>query len=84
LAGTLSGGVTLNGTLLHIAQAELPFGGVGQSGQGGYHGRAGFERFSHARSVYKAGAIRPFEWLRPPYGRFARTVIKVLIKHRAL
>lgn len=84
LASTLSGGVTLNGTLLHIAQAELPFGGVGQSGQGGYHGRAGFERFSHARSVYKAGAIRPFEWLRPPYGRFARTVIEVLIKHRAL
>lgn len=84
LDNTLSGGVTLNGTLLHIAQEELPFGGVGPSGQGGYHGRAGFERLSHARSVYQPGFCRPFEWLRPPYGRFARTVIELLIKRGAL
>ena len=55
LDGTISGGATLNGTLLHIAQERLPFGGVGPSGIGAYHGEEGFRRFSHARSVFRVG-----------------------------
>ncbi|HLL29973.1 MAG TPA: coniferyl aldehyde dehydrogenase, partial [Allosphingosinicella sp.] len=52
LDGAISGGVTLNGTLLHVAQENLPFGGVGASGIGAYHGHEGFKRFSHARAVH--------------------------------
>lgn len=76
LAGTTSGGVTLNGTLLHIAQEELPFGGVGESGMGAYHGETGFRRFSHAKSVFKTGPVNFFELLRPPYGRLANLAVR--------
>ncbi|WP_206454915.1 coniferyl aldehyde dehydrogenase [Aurantimonas marina] len=72
LDGTMSGGVTLNGTLLHVAQESLPFGGVGMSGMGAYHGFDGFRRLSHARSVYKVGAFNVFERLGPPWGKRAR------------
>lgn len=72
LAAAPSGGVTLNGTLLHIAQHSLPFGGIGPSGIGAYHGEAGFLRFSHARGVHQVGPINPFETLGPPWGRLAR------------
>ncbi|TVP77502.1 coniferyl aldehyde dehydrogenase, partial [Thioalkalivibrio sp.] len=60
LDGAISGGVTLNGTLLHVAQDNLPFGGVGESGIGAYHGRDGFRRLSHARAVYKPGRLNAF------------------------
>src|SRR6185295_20308423 len=59
LRRTTSGGVTLNGTLLHIAQDDLPFGGIGMSGFGAYHGRHGFRRFSHARGVYEVRGFNP-------------------------
>ena len=72
LDGAISGGVTLNGTLLHIAQDNLPFGGVGPSGMGAYHGHEGFRRLSHARSVYTVGAVNVFERLGPPWGPLAR------------
>ena len=78
LDGAISGGVTLNGTLLHIAQESLPFGGVGPSGMGAYHGREGFRRFSHARSVYKVGPFNAFERLGPPWGKMAKTVGRML------
>ena len=78
LDGAISGGVTLNGTLLHIAQESLPFGGVGPSGMGAYHGREGFRRFSHARSVYKVGPFNAFERLGPPWGAMAKTVGRML------
>lgn len=77
---TLSGGVTLNGTLLHIAQESLPFGGVGASGIGAYHGQEGFKRFSHARGVHKVGAWNAFEKLGPPWGNLARKVAKAMLK----
>jgi coniferyl-aldehyde dehydrogenase len=77
---TLSGGVTLNGTLLHIAQESLPFGGVGPSGIGAYHGREGFKRFSHARAVHKVGFINIFERVGPPWGKTARKVAKMMLK----
>ncbi|MEP7068035.1 MAG: coniferyl aldehyde dehydrogenase [Usitatibacter sp.] len=73
LAQTLSGGVTVNETLLHIAQEELPFGGVGPSGMGEYHGRAGFETFSKRKSVFRQSRLNALGLLRPPYGpRFER------------
>lgn len=75
-----SGGVTINGTLLHIAQHALPFGGIGASGIGAYHGRDGFRRFSHARAVHKIGAFSAFEHLGPPWGRLAAATVAMLKK----
>ena len=80
LDGTLSGGVTLNGTLLHVAQESLPFGGVGPSGIGAYHGQEGFKRFSHARGVFKVGPINVFEKLGPPWGKAADFVARMLTR----
>ncbi|MBU6258024.1 MAG: coniferyl aldehyde dehydrogenase [Burkholderiales bacterium] len=67
---TLSGGVAINDVLMHAALHDAPFGGVGASGMGHYHGHEGFLEFSHARSVYQAGAHDPRrEWgMLPPYG----------------
>jgi coniferyl-aldehyde dehydrogenase len=66
---TLSGGVAINDVLMHAALHDAPFGGVGSSGMGHYHGREGFLEFSHARSVYSAGSHDPRrEWgMLPPY-----------------
>ncbi len=80
LDGAISGGVTLNGTLLHVAQEHLPFGGVGPSGIGAYHGQEGFKRFSHARGVHKVGFINVFEKLGPPWGKMARKMGRMLSK----
>lgn len=76
---TVSGGATVNGTLLHIAQESLPFGGVGPSGIGAYHGVEGFKRFSHARGVFKAGRFIAFEKLGPPWGNLARRMAKAML-----
>jgi aldehyde dehydrogenase (NAD+) len=73
---TRSGGVTVNHTLLHVAVPELPFGGVGASGFGAYHGRAGFERFSHQRSVLTKN-IRPDPpVMYPPYKRWKDVILR--------
>ena len=77
---TQSGGVTVNGTLLHIAQEGLPFGGVGASGMGFYHGRAGFDRFPHARAVFKTGFFNAANWLAPPYGKRAKRLLRFLMR----
>jgi coniferyl-aldehyde dehydrogenase len=77
---TQSGGVTVNGTLLHIAQEGLPFGGVGASGMGAYHGRAGFDRFTHARAVFRTGFFNAASWLAPPYGKRAKRLLKFLMR----
>lgn len=82
LDGTISGGATLNGTLLHIAQERLPFGGIGPSGIGAYHGEEGFRRFSHARSVFRVGRINVTELLGPPWGKAAATIANLLSKRR--
>jgi coniferyl-aldehyde dehydrogenase len=82
LGGAISGGVTLNGTLLHVVQEQLPFGGVGASGIGAYHGREGFKRFSHARAVHKIGFINVFERLGPPWGKMAAALGRRLAKRR--
>lgn len=70
LARTVSGGVSINDVLFHFAQEALPFGGVGPSGMGAYHGHDGFREFSHRKSVFHQVAkdIGPLRALRPPYG----------------
>jgi coniferyl-aldehyde dehydrogenase len=73
-----SGGVTVNGTIVHIAQESLPFGGVGASGIGAYHGRDGFRRLSHARAVFRPRGVNLFERLGPPYGRLAELTVRLL------
>ena len=82
LQGATSGGVMLNGTLLHAAQDELPFGGIGPSGMGAYHGRDGFIRFSHARAVYAVGAINGLELMGPPWGKLAGLATRFLLRRR--
>jgi len=77
---TQSGGVTVNGTLLHIAQEGLPFGGVGASGWGAYHGKAGFDRFTHQRAVFKTGFFNAATLLSPPYGATARRLLRFLMR----
>jgi len=79
LGRTISGGVTLNGTILHVAQNDLPFGGVGPSGMGAYHGFDGFKRFSHARAIHKVGFMNGFERLAPPYGKLQKMAVDFLL-----
>ena len=77
---TQSGGVTVNGTLLHIAQEGLPFGGVGASGWGAYHGKQGFDQFTHQRAVFKTGFFNSATLLAPPYGKRAKSLLKFLMR----
>lgn len=75
-----SGGACLNDCLVHFAQENLPFGGVGPSGMGAYHGVTGFETFSHARSVFDASALSPArQFMKPPFGKMVETSLEVLI-----
>ncbi|MGD0491434.1 MAG: coniferyl aldehyde dehydrogenase [Steroidobacteraceae bacterium] len=82
LAHTASGGVTINDIAVHFLADELPFGGVGESGMGAYHGEHGFERFSHARAVFRQSRIdvAGLVGLRPPYGPRAARVLRLLIR----
>ena len=68
---TISGGVTINDVLFHNAMEDLPFGGVGPSGMGNYHGQDGFKTFSHARAVYRQSGldIAKLSGFKPPYGK---------------
>jgi coniferyl-aldehyde dehydrogenase len=75
LANTLSGGVTVNDTLMHIAHEGLPFGGVGESGWGAYHGETGFLRFTHTKAVLLQSRLAMGHLFYPPYGaRFQRVM----------
>ena len=67
LAGSTSGGACVNGTLLHISNPNLPFGGVGESGMGAYHGKFGFDTFSHRRSVHQRSTRIDPSMMYPPY-----------------
>jgi coniferyl-aldehyde dehydrogenase len=69
LAHTHAGGVTVNDTILHIAQDELPFGGIGASGMGHYHGQAGFATFSKPKGVFTQSRLNAMPLLAPPYRR---------------
>jgi len=74
-----AGGVTINHTMLHLQVPGLPFGGVGTSGTGNYHGRWGFETFSHAKAVLRQGTRLDLPLLYPPYvGRRRRVLERML------
>jgi aldehyde dehydrogenase (NAD+) len=79
LEQTSSGGVTINHTLLHVAIPSLPFGGVGASGLGAYHGRASFETFSHRKSVLKKPTWFDPWFFYPPYNDSKRKWMRRLI-----
>ncbi len=74
--GTSSGGVCVNGTIMHISTPHLPFGGVGESGMGAYHGRFGFDTFSHQRSVYTRSTRLDPPILYPPYTANKEKVVR--------
>ncbi|MBC3422664.1 coniferyl aldehyde dehydrogenase [Pseudomonas sp. RW3S2] len=81
LQHTHSGGVCLNDTLLHVAQDDLPFGGIGPSGMGHYHGREGFQTFSKAKAVLAKQRINAARLIYPPYGKaLQRLVYKLFIR----
>jgi coniferyl-aldehyde dehydrogenase len=81
LTHTTSGGVTVNDVIMHVAQEDLPFGGVGPSGMGAYHGHDGFKRFSHAKSIFTQSKIdlASLAGLRPPYGEKIEKLLKTQI-----
>jgi acyl-CoA reductase-like NAD-dependent aldehyde dehydrogenase len=80
LKRTISGGVSINDTLLQIAVEDLPFGGVGPSGMGHYHGQAGFDTFSKLKPVFRRRGFALGTNLRPPYGRLHDLVMRFLIR----
>jgi coniferyl-aldehyde dehydrogenase len=77
---TVAGGVTVNDTMLHIALADLPFGGVGPSGMGAYHGEKGFQTFSTQKSVFYQARWSGLWLFKPPYKGFADRLVKFLTR----
>jgi coniferyl-aldehyde dehydrogenase len=80
LERTTSGNVTVNDTLLHFAQDDLPFGGVGDSGMGAYHGKEGFLTLSHAKGVFDQARWNAGRLVRPPYGRITDALLRYLVR----
>ena len=77
--GTSSGGVCLNHTLFHITPPTLPFGGVGASGRGSYHGKAGFDEFSHMKPVLSKPTKPEISMMYPPYTKLKAKLLKKLV-----
>lgn len=81
LENTTSGGVTINDVVFHVGQDNAPFGGVGPSGTGSYHGIEGFKNFSHTKTIYTQSSFDGlFGLFRPPFGAKAKNAIKSQIK----
>jgi coniferyl-aldehyde dehydrogenase len=80
LERTTSGNVTINDTLLHYAQDDLPFGGVGPSGMGAYHGIEGFKSLSHAKGIFEQSRWNLTGALRPPFGWLSGFVTQFLLR----
>lgn len=79
LERTTSGNVTVNDTLMHYVQNDLPFGGVGASGIGAYHGPEGFKTFSHAKGVFEQSRWNLGGLLRPPFSRLTDIAIRYML-----
>jgi coniferyl-aldehyde dehydrogenase len=79
---TISGGVTINNCILHVAQHDMPFGGSGASGMGQYHGPEGFLEFSKLRPVFTNPRVSLLRWFYPPYTRRTRRLIDLLLHRR--
>ena len=77
---TTSGNVTVNGTIMHVGQDDLPFGGVGESGMGKYHGSEGFRTLSHPKGVYVQGRWNSITLLQAPFGRRADTLLNFFLR----
>ena len=75
---TTSGGVTINDTVIHVANGNLPFGGVGNSGMGSYHGKASFDAFTHKRSVMERGTFVEFNVRFAPYKEKINILKKIM------
>jgi coniferyl-aldehyde dehydrogenase len=80
LASTISGGAAVNDLAVQVLEENLPFGGSGNSGMGNYHAEFGFKTFSHAKAVYWGTRADPLAVLRPPYGRWTRKTLDLLIR----
>lgn len=82
LDNTISGGVCINDVMQHVSSEDLPFGGIGASGMGYYHGRDGFKTFSHARSIYRQTGpnMMKLGGMLPPYGSRTEAVLKQMLK----
>jgi len=76
----MSGGVCVNDALLHPGQHDLPFGGVGASGMGHYHGYEGFTTFSKLRPVFYQAGFSALKFLSPPYGKLADNILNIILK----
>ncbi len=79
LSRTSSGGACVNAAILHIANPNLPFGGVGPSGMGAYHGKASFDTFSHKKSVLVKGTWLDIKAMYPPYTKFKTSMAKKML-----
>ena len=80
LSRTTSGNVTVNGTIMHIAQDDLPFGGVGASGMGAYHGVEGFRTLSHAKGIYEQGRWNLSNLLHAPFNRPIDAILNMMLR----
>lgn len=80
LQHTTSGGVSVNETTLHVAQDDLPFGGVGDSGMGAYHGFEGFEAFSHKKGVFYQSRRSGAKYVHPPYNEIMKKILRFIVR----
>jgi len=80
LKNSISGGVSINETAWHVVQEDIPFGGVGPSGMGGYHGEHGFKTFSHMKGVFFQSKFSGGKMLFPPYTEKTHKVLKMMKK----
>jgi coniferyl-aldehyde dehydrogenase len=80
LRKTVSGGASVNTTLFHFAAENLPFGGIGPSGIGAYHGEFGFQTFSHRKGVFLQSRFNAARFLYPPFGRITNLMLKFLTR----
>ena len=72
---TISGGVAINDTIMHFAADDAPFGGVGPSGMGQYHGVEGFRTFSKSKTILKQGKFHSTRFVHAPYGSLIQKII---------
>jgi coniferyl-aldehyde dehydrogenase len=78
MRSTHAGGVCINDTLLHVAQDSMPFGGVGDSGMGHYHGQWGFDNFSKMKPIFRQARVNAMKLFLPPYSPLARRLLKMM------
>ena len=83
ISNIMSGGVTVNDALFHVAQHDIPFGGVGPSGLGHYHGYEGFVACSKMRPVFYQAKINAMSLMSPPYGETANRIYNFLLKMKS-